>query len=70
MKAARHGFRLEFEDARMEIANSLMLKRREAVYDSLITSLRGRADIEIMDRVYALGLETGPDTLTNGSWRE
>jgi len=57
-------FKLEFEDAKMEIANNLMLKKREAVYDSLITSLREKADIEIMDRVYALGVTAGPDTLT------
>ncbi len=58
-------FKLEFEDARMEIANNLMLKKREAVYDSLITSLREKADIKIMDRVYALGVTAGPDTLTS-----
>lgn len=58
-------YKLEFEDAKVEIANNLMLKKREAVYDSLLASLRDKADIEIMDRVYALGASAGTDTLTS-----
>jgi len=58
-------YKLEFEDARMEIANDLILEKREAVYDSLIASLRDDADIEIMDRVNSLGVTAGPDTFTS-----
>jgi peptidyl-prolyl cis-trans isomerase C len=58
-------YKLEFEDVRMEVANHLLLEKREAVYDSLIASLREEADIEIMDRVNSLGATVGPDTLTS-----
>jgi peptidyl-prolyl cis-trans isomerase C len=58
-------YKLEFEDAKIEIANNLMLKKRETVYDSLLASLRDKADIEIMDRVYALGARAETDTLTS-----
>jgi len=58
-------FKLEFEDVKTQIANDLMLERRAAVYDSLVTALRENAHIEIMDHTYALGVSTGPDTLTS-----
>jgi len=63
IRAAR--YKLEFEDAQMEIANALMLEKREAVYDSLITALRDKADIEIMERVSALGGVPVADTLNS-----
>jgi hypothetical protein len=55
--------KLAFEDVKNEIANNLMLRKREAVYDSLVTALRTRADVRIMDRAFDLGVSNGPDSL-------
>ena len=55
-------FKLLFDDAKSEIANELMLQKREAVYDSLVASLRENADIQIMDRTFALGVPVPTDT--------
>lgn len=55
-------FKMLFDDAKGEIASKLMLKKRETVYDSLVASLREKADIRIMDRAYALGVTVEPDT--------
>lgn len=44
-------FPLGYEDVRHEIANILMLEKRRTVYDSLITTLKSRADIRIVDDV-------------------
>lgn len=58
--------KLEFEDAAAEISRTLLLEKRAAVYDSLITALRKRADIDILDP--ELGLVDPPpgDTLLGG----
>jgi peptidyl-prolyl cis-trans isomerase C len=40
---------LRFDDVREEIANILMRKKRGEVYDSLVTSLRANAAIEMLD---------------------
>lgn len=55
--------RLGFEDVKGEIANTLMLRKREAVYDSLVTALRARADIEVTENALALGMPSELDTL-------
>jgi peptidyl-prolyl cis-trans isomerase C len=39
-------FKLDYEDVKDEITNIIMLKKREAVYDSLLVALRARANIE------------------------
>lgn len=57
---------LEFDDVKDEISNKLMLERREAVYDSVVTALRSRADVEIMERALTLGIPSGTDTLFSG----
>lgn len=41
--------KLDYEDVRDEIADMLTLQKRKTVYDSLVTSLRSRAHIEIME---------------------
>jgi peptidyl-prolyl cis-trans isomerase C len=48
--------KLEFDDVKDEITNMLMMERREAVYDSLVTTLRQKADVEIMERAKTLGV--------------
>jgi parvulin-like peptidyl-prolyl isomerase len=58
-------FKLEFDDVRNTIANTLVLEKREAVYDSLVASLREKADIHYTDRLHSLGVSDGPDTLNN-----
>jgi peptidyl-prolyl cis-trans isomerase C len=55
-------FKLGYEDARAEIANDLLLEKRRAVYDSLITSLKQKAEIEITDAARGLGVAELPDT--------
>lgn len=55
-------FKLQFDDVKNEIANNLMLERREAVYDSLVTALKSHADIRVMDRAFAFGAVV-PDTI-------
>jgi peptidyl-prolyl cis-trans isomerase C len=47
---------LEYADIASEIANILTLQKRQAAYDSLVTALRRRADIEYTDE--AVGLTT------------
>jgi peptidyl-prolyl cis-trans isomerase C len=56
-------FQLQFEDVKDQIASDMMLKKRETVYDSLVTALRERADIRILDRTYALGVTSEADTI-------
>ena len=41
--------RLEFEDAAEEISRTLLFEKRAAVYDSLITALREKAEIDVLD---------------------
>jgi peptidyl-prolyl cis-trans isomerase C len=55
--------KLQFEDVKDEIANNLMLQKREAVYDSLVTALRAKADIQIMDSAFNFGVSEVPDSL-------
>lgn len=55
--------KLKFEDAKDEIANNLMLRKREVVYDSLVTALRARADIKVTDRAFELGVPHDQDSL-------
>jgi peptidyl-prolyl cis-trans isomerase C len=45
---------LEYDEVAAEISRMLLLKRRAAVYDSLIASLRDGARIEILDAELAL----------------
>jgi hypothetical protein len=40
---------LPFESVAPEISRTLLLRKRAAVYDSLVTALVGRADIEVND---------------------
>jgi len=56
--------KLEFEDAAEEISRTLLLEKRAAVYDSLITALRNRADIDIIDPELKLAesMPPGSDT--------
>lgn len=56
-------FKMLFDDAKGEIASRLMMEKRETVYDSLVASLREKADIQVMDRAYALGVTIEPDTV-------
>ena len=48
-------FKLSYDDVKQEIANNLMLQKREAVYDSLVTAIRSRADIRIVERQLSVG---------------
>jgi len=48
VRPARH--KLKFEDVKDQITNMLLMKKRAAVYDSLITSLREGTDIEVIDK--------------------
>jgi hypothetical protein len=54
---------LEFDDVKDEISNMLLLEKREAVYDSLVTALRRRADIEVNERALPVGAAFETDTL-------
>ena len=56
--------RLEFEDVREEIASILMLRKRAAVYDNLVSELKDRADIRITDAAMALTGGAEPDTMS------
>ena len=55
--------KLRFEDVKEEITNKLLLEKREAVYDSLITVLRDRATIQIVDSELKMIIEEEADTL-------
>lgn len=52
-----------FDDVRSEIANILMLKKRAAVYDSLVTALKAGAEIRIVDEEMGIVGEGGIDTI-------
>jgi peptidyl-prolyl cis-trans isomerase C len=52
----------EYTDIAEQIANDLTLQKRQAVYDSLVASLRRRAKIEYTDEAKKLGLPAGSDT--------
>lgn len=67
---------LPFESVSQEISRELLVRKRAAVYDSLLTTLRGSAKIEVVDPdlKYALELadslararQTGDSTATRG----
>lgn len=48
-------FKLSYEDVKQEIANNLMLQKRETVYDSLVASIRSRANIRILEQQLSAG---------------
>ncbi|MCZ6767428.1 MAG: peptidyl-prolyl cis-trans isomerase, partial [bacterium] len=48
-------FKLSYEDVKQEIANNLMLQKRETVYDSLVASIRSRASIRIVEQQLSAG---------------
>jgi len=48
-------FKLSYDDVKQEIANNLMLQKREAVYDSLVTAIRSRANIRIVEQQLSAG---------------
>ncbi len=53
---------MDYEEAAQQISRALLLEKREAVYDSLITSLRARARIEVLDADLVEGAAL-PDSL-------
>ena len=55
--------KLAFEDVAEDISRILLLEKRTAVYDSLISTLVGSAEIEILDPEYSMTDEAEPDTL-------
>lgn len=58
------GQELSFEDFREEIVGRLMIKKRAAVYDSLIASLRSGKEVRILDQELAsIAPIEEPDTL-------
>ena len=60
---------LSYEEVKHEIAADLALVRRDAVYDSLITELRARADVTIADAALeflAVELDSLPSQPTEG----
>jgi parvulin-like peptidyl-prolyl isomerase len=61
VREARH--KLEYEDVREEIANILMMKKREDVYNNLVTRLQREATIEILDDELAGGGAQMSDSL-------
>lgn len=58
--------RLEYEEVAEDISRALLMERRAAVYDSLITTLREKARIEILDPELRMAFEPVParDTLS------
>ena len=53
---------LEYADIAPEIADILTLQKRQAVYDSLVTALRRRADIEYTDEAVGFTSTSEPGT--------
>lgn len=57
-------YKLTYEEVKAEIAASLALVKRDAAYDSLVTALRSRAAIQIVDAALDfLPPEVVPDSL-------
>lgn len=54
--------KLEYEDVADDIARTLLLRKRAAVYDSLVTALFDTADIEILDPEMRLVASSPPDS--------
>lgn len=57
---------LEYADIAEEITNILTLEKRHAVYDSLVESVRRRAEIEYTKDAAALGWTEEPETTPDG----
>ena len=57
--------KLSYEDVAEDISRILLLEKRAAVYDSLITTLVAGARIEILDPEFLIAAEVMPDTLSN-----
>jgi len=55
--------KLDYEDAKEEIAGILMRAKRKAVYDSLITALRQDALVEVFDEELRWGAEESMDSM-------
>jgi len=55
--------KLDYEDAAEEISRVLMLQKRAAVYDSLVTALRDRAVVEVFDPELRIAGQTDVDSL-------
>jgi peptidyl-prolyl cis-trans isomerase C len=60
--------KLEYEEVAEDISRALLLEKRAAVYDSLITTLRGNANIEVLDPELRVATESIPraDTVRAG----
>ncbi|NIM19313.1 MAG: hypothetical protein GTO51_02930 [Candidatus Latescibacteria bacterium] len=56
--------KLEYEDAKDEIANILMRQKRQAIYDSVVNELKQDAAIDILDEALGWTMEQATDTLT------
>jgi peptidyl-prolyl cis-trans isomerase C len=54
--------KLEYEEVAEDISRILLLAKREAVYDSLITTLRGESRIEILDPDLRMAMESISDS--------
>jgi peptidyl-prolyl cis-trans isomerase C len=54
--------KLEYEEVAEDISRILLLAKRDAVYDSLITTLRGESRIEILDPDLRMALESISDS--------
>ena len=52
--------KLEYEEVAEDISRILLLDKRAAVYDSLITTLRNNASVEILDPELRMALESIP----------
>ncbi|UCG52620.1 MAG: peptidylprolyl isomerase [Candidatus Latescibacterota bacterium] len=57
-------FTLDFADVAMEVEQILTLNKRNAVYDSLVATLRSNAKIEIVDDVFGLNRSDDGDSLS------
>jgi peptidyl-prolyl cis-trans isomerase C len=60
----------ENADIAEEITNLLTLEKRQAVYDSLVASLRSRAKVEFTDEIARLGATAEPDTTRDAQQRD
>lgn len=53
--------KLEYEEVAEDISRTLLLDKRAAVYDSLVTALKDKAAIEILDPELRLAMESIPE---------
>ena len=56
--------KLTYEDVAEDISRILLLNKRASVYDSLITTLKKQARIEILDPELRMAIESSQDTLS------